>query len=151
MAYAEGTSVSPERSRAEIERILARYGADAFSYGWEGERAIVAFRAHGRMIRFNIQLPDREQFRRTPSGRRTRSDSQVHVEWEKAQRQRWRALALVVKAKLEAVESGITTFEEEFLAHILLPNGTTVGETVRPDIELAYETGKMPKLLGAGA
>ena len=62
-------------------------------------------------------------------------------------RQTWRALALVVKAKLEAVDAGITVFEEEFLAHIVLPDGRTVGQFTLPQVESAYLTGKMPKLL----
>jgi hypothetical protein len=33
--FAENTSVSAERSRAEIEKTLRRYGADQFMYGWE--------------------------------------------------------------------------------------------------------------------
>lgn len=33
MAYAENTSVSSEKSRAEIERTLQKYGADQFMYG----------------------------------------------------------------------------------------------------------------------
>ena len=32
--YAEQTSVAAERSRAEIEGTLTRYGATAFMYGW---------------------------------------------------------------------------------------------------------------------
>jgi len=59
-------------------------------------------------------------------------------------RRRWRALVLVVKGKLEAVESEIVTFEEEFLAHLVLPNGQTVGSEVRPMVAQAYETGIMP-------
>jgi hypothetical protein len=35
--YASETSVSQDRSRAEIERTLQRYGADMFSYGWKDE------------------------------------------------------------------------------------------------------------------
>ncbi len=58
---------------------------------------------------------------------------------------RW--LALVIKAKLEAVESGITMFEEEFLAHIVLPDGKTAGEHVIPAIESSYQTGKVKALL----
>jgi hypothetical protein len=62
-------------------------------------------------------------------------------------RQRWRALALVIKAKLEAVEAGITIFEEEFLAHIVLPDGRTAGEYMVPQIEESYRTKQMPPLL----
>lgn len=51
--------------------------------------------------------------------------------------------------KLEAVAAGITTFEDEFLAHTLLPNGATVGEWAAPQIEAVYADGgrHMPALL----
>jgi len=62
-------------------------------------------------------------------------------------RQKWRALALVIKAKLEAVESGISVFEDEFMAAIVMPNGRTVSEEIRPRIAAAYESGNMPALL----
>jgi hypothetical protein len=56
---------------------------------------------------------------------------------------------LVIKAKLEAVETGITSFESEFLAHILLPDGSTFGQWAAPELERVYLSGKMPqKLLG---
>ncbi len=145
--YAQTTSVSSEKSRAEIERILLRYGADGFMYGWEKNTATVMFKMNGRMIKFYLELPDKEQFKYTSIKRRVRGTPEQLKAWEQATRQIWRALALVIKAKLEAVESNITTFDEEFLAHILLPDGTTVGEVAVPRIRLAYETGEMPKLL----
>jgi len=54
---------------------------------------------------------------------------------------------LVIKAKLEAVESGISVFEDEFMANIVMPDGRTVSEHVRPRIATAYESGEMPPLL----
>jgi hypothetical protein len=66
-------------------------------------------------------------------------------------KRRWRALVLIVKAKLELVASGGSTFEVEFLAHTMLPNGDTVGETMLPRIAQAYRTNSMPPLmLGPG-
>lgn len=62
-------------------------------------------------------------------------------------RQRWRALALVIKAKLEAIESGITTVDAEFLAHLVLPDGRTYGEFALPQIDEVYRSGAMPPLL----
>jgi hypothetical protein len=47
------------------------------------------------------------------------------------------------------VESGISTFEQEFLAHIILPDNSTVGDWIGPQIEQAYETGAMPPMLPA--
>ena len=67
--------------------------------------------------------------------------------WEQACRQRWRALSLSIKAKLESVESGIEEFESVFMAQVVTPNGKTLEEEVRPVIAQAYETGKMPTLL----
>ncbi len=147
--FAESTSVSAEASRAEIERTLMRYGAAAFSYGWEGNKALVAFKMRGKFIRFLIQMPDKNdrQFKLTETRKWARSEEAAYKAWEQACRQRWRALALVIKAKLEAIESGISTFEEEFLANIILPNNQTVGQYVLPQVDLAYETGKMPPLL----
>lgn len=150
MPYAEKTSVSPEKSRAEIERILSRYGAAAFSYGYEGDRAMVAFQAEGRFVRFQVTTPPLEDFRHAP-GRsyRTRTQSQQQAAQEQAIRQRWRALALVIKAKLESIESGIETFDEAFMPHILLPDMTRAGDWLSPQIERAYETGEMPDMLPA--
>lgn len=145
--YAIATRVPIERSRAEMERTLGRYGADSFAYATNKRRAMVTFKAHGRVIRFVLELPEFERFRATPRGRRRRSDQDAYRHWEQACRQSWRALALVIKAKLEAVESGIAVFETEFLPYTVLPNGKTVGDWALPQVAHAYETGKMPALL----
>ena len=147
--YAESTSVDSSKSRAEIERILARYGASSFAYGWDQQNAMVGFVAHNRQIRFILPMPSRTDraFTHTPSRNFPRSDAQAEVAYEQAVKQRWRALALVVKAKLEAVEAGIATFEDEFLAHTVLPGGETVGDWIGPQIDRAYETGVMPPML----
>lgn len=145
--YAQNTSVSVERSREEIEKILGRYGSDAFSYATETGRAQISFRCNKKLVRFVLTLPDKEDFRRTASRGHRRDDDATYKHWEQACRQMWRALCLVIKAKLEATEAGIATFEEEFLAYLVLPNGRTVGETALPAIEHAVTSGTMPKSL----
>lgn len=145
--FAENTTVDASRSREELERTVARYGADAFGYAWEGERATVQFRARGRFVKFELGMPARSEFTETDSGNARTSAAAITKAWEQATRQRWRALLLVVKAKLEAVDSGITTFDAEFLAHLVLPDGSTVGDSALPAVALAYETGRMPTLL----
>ena len=148
--YAQSTSVSSEKSRAEIERTLARYGATGFLYGWNRGQAVVGFQMNERHIKFMLPMPDRDsdEFQKTPGRGQQRSEEAAQAAYEQAVRQRWRALALVIKAKLEAVESGITEFDDEFMAHIVLPDGQTVGQFMRPQIASAYETGDMPPLLG---
>jgi hypothetical protein len=149
--YAASTNVSVEKSRGEIERTLARFGATSFAYGWQGDRALIQFTAHDRQVRFELPLPARtdRQFTHTPTGKaRHRLDVEKH--WEQGCRQRWRALVLVIKAKLEAIESGITTFEDEFLAWTALPGGSTVRDNIHPIIDEAYRTGDVAPLLALG-
>jgi hypothetical protein len=149
--YAANTSVSVENSKMEIERLLRRYGASKFASGWDETRAVVNFEAHKRLIKFVLPLPPKEDYGKTDSGRQRHNAKLQEKAWEQGCRSRWRALALIIKAKLEAVESGITSFEQEFAVHVVLPGGGTVGEWILPQIDEAYVNGKMPKmLLGMG-
>lgn len=147
--FAEGTSVSVERSKGEIERLLVRHGATQFANGWDHLAAMLGFRLQGRTIRFVLPLPDpyADEFTKTPAGRRKRSDADRERAWEQACRARWRALLLVIKAKLEAVACGISTIEDEFLAWTVLPGGKTVGQLVAPQIAKQLEGGKAGPLL----
>ena len=145
--YAAQTSVSVEKSRAEIETILRRYGAKSFISGWAERRAYIGFEMGERRIKFIMPVPDPAEQRFTHSARGIRTVEASHAIWEQACRQSWRALALVIKAKLEAVEAGISVFEDEFLAHIVLPDGRTVAEHTKPMIAAAYESGKVQALL----
>lgn len=152
--YAARTSVSVERSRAEIESTLVRYGAEQFMYGWDAQGALIAFvvevsPGQKRQVRFHLPLPSRDLREFTHHSRGARSAAEAERLWEQACRQRWRALLLVVKAKLEAVETGIASFEDEFLAYIMLPDGRTVGGWVGPQLEAAYDPdrGIMPTTL----
>lgn len=147
--YAAKTEVSTDKSRSEIEQTLRRYGADQFVYGWQDGGAVIGFRAHGRQVKFALPLPKQGDKRFTHSARGPRTADVARNTWEQACRQSWRALALVIKAKLEAVEAGITVFEDEFLAHIILPNGQQVGQWLKPQLAIAYEQGNMPPLLPA--
>lgn len=150
--YAKETTVTAERSRAEIEVILRRYGATGFAYAWQRGQVMLGFEITNRQIRFLIPLPDPQaaEFNRVRvNARSTKSATSVQREaaYEQAIRQRWRALVLVIKAKLEAVEAGISTIEREFLTDIVLPGGQTVGGWLIPQIEAVYESGRMPALL----
>jgi hypothetical protein len=146
--YAAKTDVSTSKSRDEIERTLARYGAEQFAYGWSPDQAVLGFVANSRQIRFILPLPDPSdrEFTITPTGLK-RSPSSARAAWEQACRAQWRALSLVIKAKLQAVESGIVTFEDEFAMHMVLPGGATVREHLLPALAEAYETGEVPTLL----
>lgn len=135
--YASSTDVSSDKSQQEIQRTLRRYGASQFAMGWTNSRAMIGFVISDRQVRFLLPMPDPQdrQFTHTPSKGLRRSAAQQEAEYEQAVRQRWRALNLVIKAKLEAVEAGIVDFDTEFLGQIVLPNGATVAETVIPRMQ----------------
>jgi hypothetical protein len=148
MSYAQDTEVSIERSKAEIERMIQKFGAHRFMSGSDSGMAAIGFQIKNKQVRFILPLPDRseKQFQRTPHGRRQRTQDEAYRAWEQACRSRWRALYLTIKAKLEAIETGITTFEAEFLAHFVLPSGQTFGDYAIPMLEDAAATGQMPAL-----
>ena len=149
MGYAENTSVPVERSRAEIEQLLKKHGATRFVSGWEEGRAVIAFELLARRIRFEIPVPPLEEFKTKEKWGAVRRIPDAEAERLKEQetRRRFRALLLVVKAKLEAVASNVSSFENEFLAFIVLASGDTVGEWLAPQLEKSYGTNKMPPLL----
>ena len=150
--YAENTSVPVERSRAEIERLLMKHDCTQFTSGVDRIhcKAMIQFGAYNRIVRFVIDLPrvsdddcrlDRQGYARTSSA--------IETAVAQAERQRWRALLLVIKAKLESVENKISTFEEEFLAQILLPGDRTVGSYIVPKLEALYAGADVGRLLPA--
>lgn len=150
MAYAENTTVPVAKTRGEIEALLAKFKCTQFVIGSDSDselrRAMVQFKAHNRLIRFTVALPDptsKEVTQQPGRSWKRRTTAQVQTAIEQIERQRWRALMLVIKAKLESVESKIATFEEEFLAHIIMPNGQTVSELVLPHVAESYRTGQM--------
>lgn len=149
--YAEGTSVSVSRTRAEIEDLVTRYNASAFMAGSSAGRAMVGFEMAGRRVKFFLPLPAQGDRAFTHFKRGTvhveRVPHEAHAAWEGACRSRWRALLLCIKAKLEAVAIGISEFDDEFMANIVLPDGMTIGERLKPQIAMAYERGEMPPLL----
>ncbi len=145
MAYAEGTSVSAEKSKTDLKRTILKSGGEGYEAFERQDKAGIQFKYNNRMLRFVVDFPgpDDRRFTRTPTGRSRSRDSAIQ-EHEAEQRRRWRALLIVIKAKFEVVSSGIATFEEEFLPYTVLPDGRTVAEHALPMVKQAYATGKIP-------
>ncbi len=122
--YAQHTTVPQSQSRMEIERVVTRYGASHFGTMSAPDTATVYFRLKSREIQWEIPMPDaKSQAWRSEAKR----DQEI--------RRRWRVMLVTVKALLEAVESGLMTFDEAFLAHIAIPGtARTVGQLVIPKL-----------------
>jgi hypothetical protein len=155
--YAENTSVSVERTQAEISALLASHGATARAVAMDDttETASVMFALAGRQVRVDVALHPKGETENAPRGSRYWGPDERR-RWQEGRRQQqarstWRGLLLLLKAKLEAVEGGYTTVEREFLADVILPGGRSVAEMVSAVVERAYLTGKPPLLTEASS
>lgn len=128
--FAADTKVPVVQTRGEIENTLTRYGASAFAFAIDARHARIMFEHSERRVRFDLPLPEG-----------------TDAKTEREKRRLWRALLLCLKARLEGVDSGIESFEEAFLAHVIMPDGQTVAEHTIPTIATAYKSGKVQPLL----
>jgi hypothetical protein len=129
--YAAHTKIAPEQTLMEIQRLVKKYGATGFGFMESNGTVGILFEMKGRRIRLLLPLP------LPPT--------------EQEVRQRWRALLLIVKAKLEAIDLMATTFEQEFMFNFVLPDTSTVGDKLLPQIEAILKDGKLPPMLGSGS
>lgn len=123
--YALGPSVTPDKSKSQIEKALRAYGCKGVMQGYDESSAFLAFMFGGLQIRMIMPLPDSE----------------------KLQRQRYRVLLVNIKAKFESIACGLKTFEEEFIGDIVMPNGMTLAQAALPQLRKAIADGKMPSKL----
>lgn len=144
MAYAEETKVPLEQSIAEIIGMLRKAGAQRIAQYEEPERFTVTFELADRLVRFRVPL-----VMKYPGPASHGNGRPVdHRRWiDQRNRQKGRALMLVIKAKLESIESEVETFEEAFLANVVMSDGATIYDRVREPIALEYKTGKSIPLL----
>jgi hypothetical protein len=141
--YAEGTTVAPEKSEADIKTLLRKQRADQIWSGTDDKLGVIVigFTMKAKQIKVRVRLPgdNHEQFRRwryDASGRARAREAEI--------RRLWRALLLTIKARFEVVESGIETFESAWLAHFVMPDGSTMADAAIPALEAMYSTGRMP-------
>lgn len=110
------TSYSAERSVAEIQKRLAKYGARAHGVEYEnGDPERVYFVAVSEPVGevpVRLEAPVEPLMKRTGWSR------------EKALKVAWRQMLAYVEMMLEMVESGERPLHEAFMADIALPDGS---------------------------
>jgi hypothetical protein len=143
--YAHGATTATEKTRSEIEAALKRFGAKKFAYMTDPPRSSVLFEYSDRRVRFDLPDPKEtlKPYNRWPST--------VQVDAE--ERRLWRSLLMAIKAKLEIVQSGISTFEDEFLPYTQLADGRTFAEAAKEPkfVERLSSIGRAPFLALGGA
>lgn len=153
--YATNTTVSVEKSKMEIDALLAKHGASSRGIVVDDEKgtALIGFVRGGLQYRLAVPLPLPETAKKLarprawPRWDEHQRAAWLRKEWEQMCRTRWRAMLLLLKAKFEAINMQVSTIEKEFMADLVLPNGETVAVALGKTISEALGSGKMPTLM----
>jgi hypothetical protein len=150
MAYAEATTVAVERSVAEIATLVRRNAGSQIAQLDDDDRYVIAFTMADRQVRFTVMFDPLAHKRFATDGRGSARDAAGRrKQWEQHRRQRMRAMLLVIRAKFESVDSGVETFEQAFLANVVMSTGETVYDRIAAPIAAEYQTGA-PQLMLTG-
>lgn len=101
---------------SELEKLLLEHNVTVFGYERAGELAVVRFILNEHKLRLVVPMPDwnDEKYTLTPVQKTVRSiTSRRQLYWADVSKT-WKAMKNLIAAKLEGVEMGITTFEDEF-------------------------------------
>lgn len=147
--YASGTTVSVDKTVAEIQRLVKAHGATRWNYQeWDDttpRAAMIRFVLGGMPLRMSVAEPERSEHETSPAGR-YRTEAQIDAAVEAEHRRCWRELFLLIKAKLVAIQSGVVTMQDEWLSYVLLETEETVGEYVGPRLVELQHRGAMELL-----
>jgi hypothetical protein len=131
------SATSGDKAMAEIQRILQRFGCNKFGTmtDWDAGTLIVQFEWHGARVSFpaNFKGYATAWLKENPWTSRKAS---TKAEWE-AKALEIGSIAVYsilrdwIKAQVVAVETGLISFDEVFMAHVLLPNGQRMIEHAR--------------------
>lgn len=136
-AYAT-TDVPVDQSQNELRTLLRKFGVDQYTFAEGRVFAGVELVHDAQVVRLRcpIHPPTDEDVRKWRSASHKPEADCLAALSERELMRIWRVLVWSVKARLVAVEEGLETFEQAFLAHLVDP-GTdrTLWEAVREPIE----------------
>jgi hypothetical protein len=143
----ETTTVATEKSQGAIRKLLLDFGAAEFQFGegtspdgskWSG----VSFTHGGHQVLMQVPMkpPDDAELRRqAAAARRAKTRTLAEIQrgyWEQEEKRIWRVLYWSIKARMIAVDEGVETMEQAFLAHLVDPRtGLTLWQHVQPALD----------------
>ena len=129
MTLPYSTATSGDKALGEIKKILQRFGCGKFGVmtDWDTGILIVQFEWNGARISFpaNFNGYASAYLKEKPYNSRmhcTRTQYEAKA-LEIGSMAVYSILRDWIKAQVTAVETGLVSFEEVFMAHVLLPNG----------------------------
>ena len=147
--FAKNTTVPVSRTQADITKLLSKYGAQSYRFAYNADPGahLIEFAFNGFLFRFILLEAVKEEFLTGRSGRR-RTPAQIRSAIDQANRQKWRALHLIIKAKFEYIAGGFSSVEQEFLSNVvpLDAKERTIGEMIIPNLMAGKPLKQIPRL-----
>jgi len=119
----EDTSVSIDKSQAQIRKLLNKFNVKAIRFTSYPSYALLEFMrevSDKQYVPYRITVEPKVRDWARNSAR----------ELDRAERQVWRVAYWWLKSKLEAIEFGLVEFEQDFLPYMLLQDSVGHEETV---------------------
>jgi hypothetical protein len=151
-----GTKVSVGKSEAELRALIEKFGAKKYGMmeNWEEGTLTIVFDYNKFPIKLDLNIETivavRLEDEPYNSYRRCTEEEYEQKIRSQAKMVGMRVLVHQVKAWLLAIEYGIFTPEEVFLAHYVTKSGRTVGQEIISDLQNRLMNPKQ-LLLGAGS
>ena len=132
--YAKSTTVPIARSKQNIDELLVSYGIEESFSGRSPRGDGIGWKHKSKVYKMSVPVPSK--------------DDKTDKQYEQEMRQRWRILYMSMKMKFEEIDAGVISFEDQFLAQMSLPDGSTVADFMKlPENLKRIERTEMPKLL----
>lgn len=132
--FMETTGITPERSVAEIQTVLARHGAKQILVEYAaGQVEAISFQAEiepGRMVPFRLPCRHAAVFELLYQRRKRGAHTERILDGlkDKARRVAWRQILRWVEAQFALVETSMVKVHEVFLPYMQVRGGQTVFE-----------------------
>lgn len=149
-AYASGTTVTAAQTEGEIKALLAKRKVAKIATMVDGDHFDILFEYESVTYRISLPLPNPEDARFTEYKQGSkiwaRTATAARELYEKELNRKWRAFGAVIKAKIVAVEEGISSMEKEFIGNVVLKGGQTVAEQWAPQLPRLAASGDIRSL-----
>jgi len=134
------TKIDPDKTCAEIGKILSKHGAQAVMTEYDQKNHLVS------ALAFKIDLGEKKISFRLPADwrpvQKVLIEQGVKADQMMAVRVSWRIIKDWVEAQMALVETQMVTTQQVFLPYAIMANGNTLSENIIADPSMLLGSGK---------
>jgi hypothetical protein len=134
------------KSELDIRKLLEQRGVNKFGSLVDASTYSIGFELDGVSFKMTMPLPDPDEkrFLKTPTGQPRSQGASKEIYTAEINR-KFRAFFAVIKAKIIAVDEGISTMQHEFVGNAVV-DGDTIANRYAPQLKQMALAGKLPPL-----